>query len=50
VDKNTYTFYLFVCGLFNDAFNRSDYVASNDQMISKYCIGKDVEGTGHGLL
>jgi hypothetical protein len=19
-------------------------------MISKYCIGKDVEGTGHGLL
>jgi hypothetical protein len=25
--------YVKVCGLFNDAVNRSDYIASNDRMV-----------------
>jgi hypothetical protein len=35
--------------LFNDTFNYKDSPASNDRMINEYQIGKDVEGSGHGL-
>jgi hypothetical protein len=26
--------YVFICGLFNDAFNSSDYIASNDRLMN----------------
>jgi hypothetical protein len=42
--------YLFVYGLFNDAVSSSDYIASNDGMINEYWIGKDMEGSGIGLI
>jgi hypothetical protein len=30
---STHTFYSFIYSLFNDAFNSSDYIASNERMI-----------------
>jgi hypothetical protein len=36
-------FYLFICGLFNDAINSSVCIASNDRMINEWRIGKDKE-------
>jgi hypothetical protein len=39
-----------MCGLFNDAVSISGYIVQNDGMISKYGIGKDVEGSGCGLI
>jgi hypothetical protein len=42
--------FLFVYGLFNDAVSSSDYIAWNDRMINERWIGKDVEGSGRGLI
>jgi hypothetical protein len=42
--------YLFICCLFNDAVNSSDYIASDDRMINEYWVGKDTEGSGRGLI
>jgi hypothetical protein len=41
-----------VYSLFNDAFSmaQTTYTASDEGMISEWWIGKDVEGTGHGLI
>jgi hypothetical protein len=39
----------FIFGLFNDTFDYSDYVPSDD-MISEQYIGKDVQGSGRGLI
>jgi hypothetical protein len=41
---------VFICGLFNDNINSSDYIASNDRMISEKRIGEDTEGNGRCLL
>jgi hypothetical protein len=41
---------LFFCGLFNTNVSSSDYMGLNDGMIREYSTGKDVEGTGHGLI
>jgi hypothetical protein len=38
-----------VC-LFNDAVSSSDFIASNDRMINEKWIGKDVEGSGRGII
>jgi hypothetical protein len=37
--------YLLICDLFNDTFNTSGYVMSNDRMNSDVRIGKYVEGS-----
>jgi hypothetical protein len=37
-------------GLFNDAASSSDYMTSNGTLISRKWIGKDVEGSGRGLI
>jgi hypothetical protein len=37
-------------GLFNYAFSSSDSTVSNEEDGSEYWIGKDVEGSGHGLI
>jgi hypothetical protein len=36
--------------LFNDAVSNSGYIASIGEMISEWWIGKDVEGSGCGLI
>jgi hypothetical protein len=41
--------FLFIYSLFNDAFSISDNIASNERMIV-FWIGKDVEGSGNGLI
>jgi hypothetical protein len=41
--------YLFVVNLKIISSN-SDYVASNEEMISKWWIGKDLEGSGCGII
>jgi hypothetical protein len=38
--------YLFICSLFNCALS----VTQNEGMISECWIGKDIEGSGHGLI
>jgi hypothetical protein len=38
------------CGLFNEAVSSSHYIASNNWIINKRRIGKNVEGRGHGLI
>jgi hypothetical protein len=43
-------FYLFIYGLFNDDVSSSDCIAFNDRMISELWNGKDVEGSGCGLI
>jgi hypothetical protein len=45
-----YCIYLFIIGLFNDAVHSPDYTASNESIISESWIGKDVEGSGRGLM
>jgi hypothetical protein len=37
--------------LLNGAFSVTlDYIASNEGVISEWWIGKDFEGSGHGLV
>jgi hypothetical protein len=36
---------IIICGLFNDAINNSDYIASNDRRFNESWIRKDVEGS-----
>jgi hypothetical protein len=42
--------YLFTYGLFKYADSSSDYTALSGRMINKWCIRKDVEGSGFGLI
>jgi hypothetical protein len=37
-------------GLFNNILIISDYVTSNAHMINEFWVGKDVEGSDHGLF
>jgi hypothetical protein len=37
-------------GLFNDAPSSSHYVASDSWIINKQLIGKNVDGSGRGLI
>lgn len=41
---------VFICGLFNDALSSSRYVASDSWIINKQLIGKNVAGSGRGLI
>jgi hypothetical protein len=41
---------LFVHYLCTDSLGSSDYIASNDSVISELSIGKEVDGRGHGLI
>jgi hypothetical protein len=41
--------YLFICNLFNAAVSSSGNITFNDRMINEKLMGKDVEGSGHGL-
>jgi hypothetical protein len=41
---NRQIMYLFIVGLLIDAFNFSDYTASNGKVVNEYWIGKVVEG------
>jgi hypothetical protein len=34
-EKQQTCMYLFICGLFNNAINSSDYIASNDRIINE---------------
>jgi hypothetical protein len=40
----------FISGLFNDAKGASDYIASNGRVVTEQRNGKDVEGSGCGLI
>jgi hypothetical protein len=40
----------FICGVFNDAVSIYEHVVSSNRIISKYRIGKDIEGNGRGLV
>ena len=40
----------FLCGLFNDAVSRCDYVASNDRFTNDCWIDKYVNGSDCGLM
>jgi hypothetical protein len=31
-------------------FNNEDYITLNERLIGKLWIGKDLEGSGHGLI
>jgi hypothetical protein len=42
--------WLLVCSVFNDAFNDSDHIASNEGVISELRIGKDVDESGRDLI
>jgi hypothetical protein len=39
-----------ICGLFNDAVSSSVYIVSSDMMTNELWIGKEVEGSGRGLI
>jgi hypothetical protein len=39
-----------VCGLFHDVTSISDYIASADKMIVERWIGKDLKGSGRGVI
>jgi hypothetical protein len=40
-----------VCSLFNDTFfSNSDYITSSGWVISEWCIGNNLEGSGRGLV
>jgi hypothetical protein len=42
---------VFMCNLFKDAFSvTQDYITSNKRAISELWNGKDLEGSGHGLV
>jgi hypothetical protein len=43
-------FILIICGLFNDAISISEYMASNDRMISEQSISKRVEVSDRGIV
>jgi hypothetical protein len=44
-------FILFIFSLFYDTFSvTKDYIASNDSLISECWIGKNLEGSGRGLI
>jgi hypothetical protein len=45
-----FIFYLIICNLFNDAVSSSDYIILIDGMISEWRIGRNMEGSGHGLI
>jgi hypothetical protein len=42
---------LFVCSLFNEAFSvTQDYIASNEGEINEWWVGRELEGSGCGLI
>jgi hypothetical protein len=41
---------LFIYGLFNDAFSRSDYTASDDKMINEWSVDKHFGWICRGLF
>jgi hypothetical protein len=45
-----YICFSFICGLFNNAVSRSGNTASSGRMINEQWIGKDMEGSGRGLI
>lgn len=44
------TDYLFIYDVFNGAVNNSDYIMTNESMISDQWIEKDMEGSGCALF
>lgn len=46
----SYSYIICVCSLFNDALNRSDYIALNGKMISEWWVSQDVDRTRRCLL
>jgi hypothetical protein len=41
---------LFICGLFNNIVSSWDKKVSNDEMINKYHIEEDMNGSSHSLI
>jgi hypothetical protein len=41
---------LFISVLFNDAVHSSHYIPSNGRMINEKLTGKDMEGSGRGVI
>jgi hypothetical protein len=41
---------LLICGIFKDDVNSSDYTVLNNTKINEKLIGKDMKGSGHGLI
>lgn len=48
--KIVWAYYLFIYCLFSETVSCSDYVALNDRMINEWWGGKDVKGSGCGLI
>jgi hypothetical protein len=46
--RNFFSF-SYILGLFNDAFNHYDYIASNNRIISEQRVVKDMEASGRVL-
>jgi hypothetical protein len=47
----TYLFIsLYICSLFNQAFNSPDYTVYNHKIIAEYWIQNDVEGSDRGQI
>jgi hypothetical protein len=47
--SRVHLFYLLVVYL-TTLFQYPDYITSNERAIGELCIGKDVEGSGRGLI
>jgi hypothetical protein len=45
-----YLFIYFICGLFSSAASSSDYIVSDDRITNEQWNGKNMEGSGRGLM